>query len=89
MEGSRSDACNGCAEIRDVLLGSDIPDGNDVFSYILGCSTLSETAGKWRLIGIPYNHNDPGGDCDLEEGGGGMPMYTPFTSINNGVQKKT
>ena len=46
MEGSRSDACNGCAEIRDVLLGSDIPDGNDVFSYILGCSTLSETAGK-------------------------------------------
>ena len=36
MEGSCSDACNGCAEIRDVLLGSDIPAKNDV-AMALAC----------------------------------------------------
>ena len=36
MEGSCSDACNGCAEIRDVLLGSDIPAKNEV-AMALAC----------------------------------------------------
>ena len=36
MEGSCGDACNGCAEVRDVLLGSDIPAKNDV-AMALAC----------------------------------------------------
>ena len=47
MEGSCSDACNGCAEIRDVLLGSDIPAKNDV-AMALACLFNQ----IWSPIGI-------------------------------------
>ena len=73
-------------------------------TYSLGLTYLMETTffsvyfgmlhpfrNSWEVKAnrIPYNHNDPGGDCDLEECGGYANVYALYIYKQWCAEKKT